>query len=88
MPVTVILSKTISRAFEAAGRGFDVAVVVRDLCAKLLQAFDVEIDGAAADGAASGKGDAGASTAGDQRAEDEGGGAHGFDQLVARLGTG
>ena len=49
----------------------------------------MEIDGAGADGAAAGDGDARESHAGHQRAEDERGGAHGFDQLVAgfRIGA-
>ena len=76
------------RALEAGGAGFDVAVFLRDLRAELFEAFDVEIDGAAADGAAAGERDAGVSAAGDQRAEDQRGGAHGLDQFVGGFGGG
>ena len=82
MPVTVILSKTISRALEAVGAGLDVAVILRDFCAETFQAFDVEVDGAGADGASAGERNAGVSAAGDERAEDERGGAHGLYQFI------
>ena len=73
---------------QAIGGGFDVAVILRDFCAELFEAFDVHVDGAAADGAAAGQRDAGASAAGDERSEDERGGAHGFDQFVGGFGAG
>ena len=76
------------RAVEAVGAGFDVAVFLRDLCAEALEAFDVQVDGTAADGAAAGKRDAGAAAAGDQRSEDKRGGAHGLDQFVGSFGGG
>jgi len=50
VPVTVILSKTIFRAFEAVGTGGHVAMLLNDFGAELFEAFDVEIDGAATDG--------------------------------------
>ncbi len=64
MPVTVILSKTISVPWRRVGGGFYVAVLLGDLCAQEFEAFDVEVDGALADGAAAGEGDAGAAAAG------------------------
>ena len=76
------------RAFEAIGGGFDVAVVLRDFCAELLESLDVQVDGAAADGATAGERDAGAAAAGDERPEDERGGAHGLDQFVGSFGAG
>ena len=87
MPVTVILSKTISRAFEAVGGGFDVAVILSDLRAELFEPLDVQIDGAGSDGATAGKRNAGAPAAGYQRAQDQRGGAHGLDQFVGRFGA-
>ena len=66
-------------AAQAVGAGFDVAVLLRDLRAQLLETFDVQIDGARADGASAGQGNAGASAARDQRAEYQGGRAHGLD---------
>ncbi len=76
------------RALEAVGAGFEVAVVLGDGRAHGFEAFDVEVDGAAADGAASGHGDAGDAGAGDERAEDERAGAHGLDDLVLGDGVG
>ena len=52
MPVTVILSKTISRALQAVGAGFNVTVFLSDLRAQTFQSLDVKIDRTRADGAA------------------------------------
>ena len=76
------------RAFEAIGRGLDVAVFLRDLRAEAFESLDVEIDGACADGASAGKRDASASAARDQRPEHQGRGAHGLDQFVGSFGRG
>ena len=46
------------RAFESSARGLEIAVLLHDGGAHLLQALDVQIDGAATDGAASGHCDA------------------------------
>ncbi len=80
--MTVILSKTISAPLRRVGRGFDVAVILRDLRAETFESLDVQVDGAGANGAAAGKRDAGVSAAGDERAEDQRGGAHGLDEFV------
>src|ERR1035438_269450 len=76
------------RALEAVGAGFNVAVFLGDLRAQLFESFDVEIDGASSDGAAAGERDAGVATAGYERAEDQRGGTHGFDEFVGSLGSG
>ncbi len=55
-------------AVQAVGFGFDIAVLLGDLGAHLLEAFDVQVDGARADGASAGHGDAGDAHARDQRA--------------------
>ena len=88
MPVTVILSKTISVPAQAIGGGFYVTVILRDFCAKLFQPFNVHVDRTAADGAAAGQRYAGASAAGNQRSENQRGGAHGLDQFIGSFGTG
>ena len=87
MPVTVILSKTISRALQPLGAGLDVAMLLGDGCAQPLQAFDVQIDGARADRASAGQGNAGASAARDQRAQHQRRGAHGLDQFIGGFGV-
>ena len=76
-------------SLEPVGAGLDVAVLLHDCRAELFQSLEMKIDGAGADGAAAGDGDARESHAGHQRAEDERGGAHGLDQLVAgfRIGA-
>ena len=88
VPVTVILSKTNSAPLRRSARGVDVAVLLHDFRAELLESLDVEIDGTAADGASAGKRDAGMAAARDQRAEHERGGAHGLDQFVGGFGSG
>ena len=75
-------------AFELVGAGFEVAVLLDDGGAHFFETLDVQIDGTAADGAAAGHGDACHSGTGDERAEDEGTGAHGFDDLVFCFGVG
>ncbi len=72
---------------QAIGAGFEVAVVLGDGGAHGFEAFDVEVDGAAADGAAAGHGDAGDAGARDERAEDQRAGAHGLDDLVLATGS-
>ena len=69
MPVTVILSKTMCAPSQAFRAGFEIAVLLGDLRAHGLQAFNVQIDGTAADGASAGHGDAGHAGAGDERAQ-------------------
>ena len=88
MPVTVILSKTISAPLSRSADGFNVAVLLRDFRAETFQAFDVQIDRPRADGAPAGQRDAGASAAGHQRPQDERGGAHRLDQFIRGLGSG
>ncbi len=75
-------------ADEAVGRlRFDIAVGLDDGGAEMFERGDVHVDGTRADGAAAGHGDAGATGAGDERAEDEAGRAHGFDDFVRGFGT-
>ena len=88
MPVTVILSKTISAPCQAIRAGLNVAMLLRDLRAESFESLDVQIDGAGSDGASAGKGNAGASAARDQRPEHQRGGAHGLDQFVGSFGRG
>ena len=88
MPVTVILSKTISAPLQAVGYSLDVAVLLRNFRAEPLQTFDVKVDGAGADGASSGQRDAGVAAARYQRPQHERGGAHGLDQFIRRFGSG
>src|SRR5271168_1925739 len=52
-------------AAKASGRGFDVAVLLRDFCSEKFEAFDVEIDWTLSNGAATGERDAGPPAAGD-----------------------
>ena len=75
-----------SRALEALGAGVNVAVLLGDLCAELLQSLQVQIDGTRADGAASGQRHARLAHASDQRTQDQRGSPHGLDQLVGRFG--
>jgi hypothetical protein len=75
-------------AFKFAGPGFEISVFLQYLRAHFLQPLDVEIDGAAADGTSAGHGHAGHSGAGHQRAQDEGTGAHGFNDFVFGFGAG
>ena len=70
------------RAFEAVGAGFEIAMLLDDRRAHCFEAFDMQVDGAAADGASSGHGDAGDAGARDKRAEDQRTGAHGLDDFV------
>src|SRR6185437_3932157 len=81
------------RAFEAGipvlrRAGFEVTVLLGDGGAHGFEAPDVEVDGAVADGAAAGHGYAGHAGARDERAEHEGAGAHGLDDLVLGDGVG
>ena len=82
MPVTVILSKMISPPREPIGGGFHVSVILNDFSAQSFESLDVQINGAGSDGAASGQRNAGSPTARHQRTQDQGRGAHRFDQFV------
>ena len=75
-------------ALELVGAGFKVAVLLDDGGAHLFEAFDVQIDGAAADGATAWHGNASHACAGHERAENERAGAHGFDDFVFGLWVG
>ena len=55
--------------------------------AHFFETLDVQIDGTATDGASAGHGDTRHSCASYERAEHEGTGAHGFDDLVFCLGA-
>jgi hypothetical protein len=80
-----------ARAFEAFETGgqtrHHVAVLNVDLRTHGLQAFDVLIHWARADGAPPGQRHAGTTEARQQGAEHQDRGAHGFDQLIRRIGV-
>src|SRR5271168_4851255 len=76
------------RAFEAFGAGFKITVLLGDHGAHFFKALQMQVDGAAANGAASGHSDARHAAACDQRTENEGAGAHGFDDFVLGDGVG
>ncbi len=63
-------------------------MLLRDLRAEELEAFDVEVDGTSPDRAAPGKRDTGVTASCYQRAKDQCGGAHGFDEVVRSFGSG
>ena len=86
MPVTVIFSKTTRAPFRRLALRLDVAVLLRDLRAQLLQALQVQIDGPRSDGAAAGQRHARLAHARDQRPQHQRGSAHGLDQLVGSFG--
>ena len=71
------------RAAQALRAGLEIAVLLRDGRAHLLQALDVQIDGPAADGASAGHGHARHAGAGHQRAQHQRAGAHGLHDLVS-----
>src|SRR6478752_4415920 len=70
-------------AAQAAGAGFNVAMLLLDGGAQAFQAFDMEIDRPGANGAAAGLGDTGASAARKQRSQDQRGSAHGLYQFIS-----
>jgi hypothetical protein len=63
-------------------------VFLRDLCAETLETFDVEIDGSLSDGATAGQRNPGVAATGHEWAQDQRGGAHGFNQLVGGFRSG
>ncbi len=69
-------------ALQPCRGGLDVAVVLGDLGAELLEPLDMQVDGASSNGAAAGERDPGVTAAGDQRAKNERGSAHCLDQLI------
>ena len=76
-----------ARAVQSGGGfGLDVAVLLANACAQLLEPTQVQVDGARADGAAAGQGNPGTAGAGQQRPQHQAGGAHGLHQLVGSLG--
>ncbi len=70
------------RAVQPVGSGFHVSVFLLDLGAERFQALEVEIDRTSPNGAAAGQRDPSASHARHQRAQNQRGGPHGFDQVV------
>jgi len=74
-------------ALKALSPGFDVAVFLSDLCAHLLQSFNVEIDRTSADCASTGQGNACDAHARDQRPKHQRRCSHGLHQFVLGFRT-
>ena len=86
MPVTVIRSKTTCAPFKPSGAdGFDVAVLLRDARAQMLQPREMKIDRPRADRAAARQRNARPSRPRHQRPQHEARRPHGLHQFVGRF---